>query len=183
MVPMSVVSDDGLPTSLGSKVRGHLLSLPVGESNPVVRLHQVSYALKDHRETGSAVAANKLANLPGFATSTFHAVGARVADAETGRGHQIVITNVPGPQDPVYMAGEPVAEVYPCIPLSGNRAVSIGVTSYRGTVFFGLVADRDAVPDADVLAQCIDEALVELVETVGTRRTRAPRGRQRPGKS
>ena len=183
MVPMSVVSDDGLPTSLGSKVRGHLLSLPVGESNPVVRLHQVSYALKDHRETGSAVAANKLADLPGFATSTFHAVGARVADAETGRGHQIVITNVPGPQDPVYMAGEPVAEVYPCIPLSGNRAVSIGVTSYRGRVFFGLVADRDAVPDADVLAQCIEEALTELVETIGTRRTRAPRGRQRPGKS
>ena len=168
MVPMSVVSDEGLPTSLGSKVRGHLLSLPVGESNPVVRLHQVSYALKDHRETGSAVAANKLANLPGFATSTFHAVGARVADSETGRGHQIVITNVPGPQEPVYMAGEPVAEVYPCIPLSDNRAVSIGVTSYRGKVFFGLVADRDAVPDADVLAQCIEEALLELVETVGT---------------
>jgi diacylglycerol O-acyltransferase len=183
MVPMSVVSDDGLPTSLGSKVRGHLLSLPVGESNPVVRLHQVSYALKDHRETGSAVAANKLADLPGFATSTFHAVGARVADSETGRGHQIVITNVPGPQDPVYMAGEPVAEIYPSIPLSENRAVSIGVTSYRGKVFFGLVADRDAVPDADVLAQCIDEALVELVETVGTRRIRAPRGRQRPGTS
>jgi diacylglycerol O-acyltransferase len=181
MVPMSVVSDDGLPTSLGSKVRGHLLSLPVGESNPVVRLHQVSYALKDHRETGSAVAANKLADLPGFATSTFHAVGARVADAE--RGHQIVITNVPGPQDPVYMAGEPVAEIYPCIPLSGNRAVSIGVTSYRGKVFYGVVADRDAVPDADVLAQCIDDALLELVETVGTRRSRAPRGRQRPRKS
>ena len=183
MVPMSVVSDEGLPTSLGSKVRGHLLSLPVGESNPVVRLHQVSYALKDHRETGSAVAANKLANLPGFATSTFHAVGARVADSESGRGHQLVITNVPGPQDPVYMAGEPVAEVYPSIPLTENRAVSIGVTSYRGKVFFGLVADRDAVPDADVLAQCIDEALVELVETVGTRRARAPRGRQRPGTS
>ena len=180
MVPMSVVSDDGLPTSLGSKVRGHLLSLPVGESNPVVRLHQVSYALKDHRETGSAVAANKLSDLPGFATSTFHAVGARVADAETGRGHQIVITNVPGPQEPVYMAGEAVAEVYPCIPLSGARAVSIGVTSYHGKVFFGLVADRDAVPDADVLAQCIEEALAELVETGDTRRTRAPRGRQRP---
>lgn len=183
MVPMSVVADDGLPTSLGSKVRGHLLSLPVGESNPVVRLHQVSYALKDHRETGSAVAANKLANLPGFATSTFHAVGARVADAETGRGHQIVITNVPGPQEPVYMAGERVSEVYPCIPLSDHRAVSIGVTSYNGKVFYGIVADRDAIPDADVLAQCIDDALVEMVETVGSRRSRAPRGRQRPTQS
>lgn len=182
MVPMSVVAEDGLPTSLGSKVRGHLLSLPVGESNPVVRLHQVSYALKDHRETGSAVAASKLASLPGFATSTFHAVGARVADAEAGRGHQIVITNVPGPQDPLYLAGEALAEVYPCIPLSGRRAVSIGVTSYHGKVFFGIVADRDAVPDVEVLAQCIDDALVELVESADGRRSRAPRGRQRPAK-
>lgn len=182
MVPMSVVADDGLPTSFGSKVRGHLLSLPVGESNPVVRLHQVSYALKDHRETGSAVAANKLANLPGFATSTFHAVGARVAAAEAGRGHQIVITNVPGPQDPVYMAGEMVSEVYPCIPLSGNRAVAIGVTSYNSQVFFGIVADRDAVPDVDVLAQCIEDALLELVDTIDSRSSRAPRGRQRPSK-
>jgi diacylglycerol O-acyltransferase len=179
MVPMSVVSDEGLPTSLGSKVRGHLLSLPVGESNPVVRLHQVSYALKDHRETGSAVAANKLAGLPGFATSTFHAVGARVAEAEANRGHQIVITNVPGPQETVYMAGEPVAEVYPCIPLTEHRTVSIGVTSYRGRVFYGITADREAVPDVDVLAQCIDDALAELVETTNTK-SRAPRGRQRP---
>jgi diacylglycerol O-acyltransferase len=179
MVPMSVVSDEGLPTSLGSKVRGHLLSLPVGESNPVVRLHQVSYALKDHRETGSAVAANKLAGLPGFATSTFHAVGARVAEAEANRGHQIVITNVPGPQETVYMAGEPVAAVYPCIPLTEHRTVSIGVTSYRGRVFYGITADREAVPDVDVLAQCIEDALAELVETTHTK-TRAPRGRQRP---
>lgn len=182
MVPMSVVAEDGLPTSLGSKVRGHLLSLPVGESNPVVRLHQVSYALKDHRETGSAVAANTLASLPGFATSTFHAVGARVADSEAGRGHQIVITNVPGPQDPLYLAGKAVSEVYPCIPLSGRRAIAIGVTSYNSKVFFGIVADRDAIPDVDVLAQCVEDALLELVETVDGRRVRAPRGRQRPAK-
>ncbi|GAA3514068.1 wax ester/triacylglycerol synthase family O-acyltransferase [Aeromicrobium panaciterrae] len=183
MVPMSVVSDDGLPTSFGSKVRGHLLSLPVGETNPVVRLHQVSYALKDHRETGSAVAANKLANLPGFATSTFHAVGARVAASEEGRGHQIVITNVPGPQDPVYIDGAAVSEVYPCVPLSGSRAVAIGVTSYTSKVFFGIVGDRDAVPDVDVLAQCIEDALLELVETIDQRRAHAPRGRQRPEKT
>ena len=183
MVPMSVAADDGLPTSLGSKVRGHLLSLPVGETNPVVRLHQVSYALKDHRETGSAVAANQLASLPGFATSTFHAVGARVAATETSRGHHLTITNVPGPQEPVYMAGEQVAEVYPAIPLIDQRVVSIGVTSYHGGVFFGIVADREAVPDVDVLGQCIEEALEELVETVGPRRGRAPRGRQKPRKA
>ncbi|MFT4300055.1 MAG: wax ester/triacylglycerol synthase family O-acyltransferase [Aeromicrobium sp.] len=179
LVPMSVLSD-GLPTSLGSRVTGHLVSLPVGESNPVVRLHQVSYALKDHRETGQAVAANELANLPGFATSTFHAVGARVAMAEARRDHHITITNVPGPFDPVYLAGQQVREVYSCIPLHGHRALSIAVTSYNGRVFYGLVADRDAMADLDVLAQCIAESMEELVESVSSARRRAPRGRQRP---
>ena len=80
------------------------------------------------------------------------------------------------------MAGEAVSEVYPCIPLSGNRAVAIGVTSYTSKVFFGIVGDRDAVPDLDVLAQCIEDALLELVETIDTRRSHAPRGRQRPKK-
>ena len=103
-----------------------------------------------------------------------------LAAAEAGRGHQIVITNVPGPSDPVYMAGEMVSEVYPCIPLSDRHALAIGVTSYRSQVFFGIVADREAVPDVDVLAQCIEDALLELVETVDSKHTRAPRGRQRP---
>lgn len=184
LVPMSVARDGseagGLPTSLGPLVRGLMLTLPVGEANAVVRLHQVSYALKGHREMGSAVAANKLANLPGFATSTFHAVGARVAADEAGRPYHLVITNVPGPQDPVYMAGQQLKEIFPALPLTGHRALSIGVTSYDGHVFFGIVADREAIPDADVLGQCVLEALEELTETIGPRRTRAPRGRKRP---
>ena len=61
LVPMSVIDSELEPTSLGSQVAGHLLSLPIGESSPVVRLHQVSYALKAHKETGRAVAADRLA--------------------------------------------------------------------------------------------------------------------------
>ena len=183
LVPMSVVGengDDEIPTSLGSAVRGRLLSLPVGEGNPVVRLHQVSYALKAHRETGLAVAANQLAALPGFAPTTFHAVGARVADTQPKRSFHLAVTNVPGPQEPMYMAGARVLESYPALPLSATRALSIGVTSYDGGVYFGIVTDRDAIPDADVLTQCIEEALVELVDSAGSSRTRAPRGRARP---
>lgn len=183
MVPMSVVSTDGLPTSLGSKVRGHLLSLPIGETNPVVRLHQVSYALKAHKETGVAVAANKLAGLPGFASTTFHAVGARVADTQPGRSYQIVVTNVPGPQEAMYMAGARVDATYPALPLAKGHALSIGVTSYNGGVYYGVVADRQALPDVDVLGQCLQEAVAELVETTSSARTRAPRGRTRPDRS
>ncbi|MPZ97084.1 MAG: DUF1298 domain-containing protein, partial [Propionibacteriales bacterium] len=180
LVPMSVVDEEGEPTSLGSHVTPHLLSLPVGEASPVMRLHQVSYALKAHKETGRAVAARKLSRISGFAPSTFHALGARVATAYPRRAFQLVITNVPGPQFPLYALGARMLASYPVLPLLQGQAVAVGVTSYDGKVFYGIDADYDAMPDADVLGQCIAEALDELVETTTTSRARAPRGRTKP---
>ena len=177
MVPMSVIDHELEPTSLGSQVTGHLLSLPVGEASPVVRLHQVSYALKAHREAGGAVAADRLAGVAGFAPTTFHALGARVAASQVRRGFDLVVTNVPGPQFPLYADGARMLESYPAQSLLAGHALSIGVTSYDGHVYYGLVGDRDAVPDLGVLAQCLGEALEELVESTTGARPRAPRGR------
>ena len=78
----------------------------------------------------------------------------------------LVVTNVPGPQFPLYAAGARMLSMYPVVPLAKGQAVSIGLTSYDGGVYYGLNADRDAMPDVDVLAQCIEEALAELVGTV-----------------
>ncbi len=178
MVPMSVIDSELEPTSLGSQVSGTLLSLPIGESSPVVRLHQVSYALKAHKETGRAVAADRLAGVAGFAPTTFHALGSRVAAAQSRRGFNLVITNVPGPQFPLYAAGAQMTESYPVQPLLPGHALSIGVTSYDGGVYFGLNGDRDALPDLEVLGQCISEALEELVDSASSSR-RTPRGRKK----
>src|SRR6478735_382070 len=177
MVPMSVIDSDLEPTSLGSQVAGHLLILPIGESSPVVRLHQVSYALKAHKETGRAVAADRLAGVAGFAPTTFHALGSRVAALQARRPFHLVITNVPGPQFPLYAAGAQMTESYPVQPLLPGHALSIGVTSYDGGVFFGLNGDRDALPDLEVLGQCVTESLEELVDSISPSRQRAPRGR------
>ena len=177
MVPMSVIDSELEPTSLGSQVTGHLLNLPVGEPSPVVRLHQVSYALKAHRETGRAVAADRIADVAGFAPTTFHALGARVAAQQVRRGFQLVVTNVPGPQLPLYAVGARMLESYPVQPLLPGHALAIGVTSYDGRVNFGLTADRDALPDVDVLGQCIEDALEELLDTTTDSRRPAPRGR------
>ena len=73
-----------------------------------------------------------------------------------------MITNVPGPQFPLYAAGAQMTETYPVQPLLPGHALAIGVTSYDGGVFFGVTADRDALPDLDVLGQCVGEALDEL---------------------
>jgi diacylglycerol O-acyltransferase / wax synthase len=178
LVPMSVIDEELEPTSLGSQVVGHRLSLPVGESSPVVRLHQVSYALKAHSETGRAVAANRIAGVAGFAPTTFHALGSRVA-AEESQGVNLVITNVPGPQFPMYLAGAEMVETYPVPPLQPGFGVAIGVTSYDGGVYYGITADRDALPDIDVFGQCVRDALDELVDSASDSRPRAPRGRKK----
>jgi diacylglycerol O-acyltransferase len=176
LVPMSVIDEELEPTSLGSQVIGHRLSLPVGEASPVVRLHQVSYAFRAHSETGRAVAADRIAGVAGFAPTTFHALGSRVA-AEESQGVNLVITNVPGPQFPMYLAGAEMVETYPVPPLQPGFGVAIGVTSYDGGVYYGITADRDALPDIDVLGQCVREALDELVDSASDSRPRAPRGR------
>jgi diacylglycerol O-acyltransferase / wax synthase len=180
LVPLSVMDEDGEPTSLGSQVTPHLLALPIGEPSPVMRLHQVSYALKAHKETGMAVSASRLARISGFAPTTFHTLGARAAATYPSRAFNLLVTNVPGPQFPLYAFGARMLASYPVLPLLLGQAVAVGVTSYDGKVFYGIDADYDAMPDADVLGQCIGEALEELVETTSTSRARAPRGRTRP---
>jgi diacylglycerol O-acyltransferase / wax synthase len=178
LVPLSVVDDEfAEPTSLGSQVTAHLLGLPVGEPSPVIRLHQISYALKAHKETGRAVSATKLAEIAGFAPTTFHALGSRLAASHPARSFHVLITNVPGPQFPLYAAGSQMLGSYPVLPLLPGHALAMGATSYDGHIYYGIDADRDAVPDVDVLAQCIGEALDELVDASSASRDRAPRGR------
>ncbi len=166
MVPVSVRAD-AAKGELGNRVSSYFVDLPVGEGNPVVRLHQVSFAMRGHKESGQSVGADALVQLSGFAPPTIHALGARAASSMTRRLFNVVVTNVPGPQFPLYAAGARMLEMYPVVPLAKGQAVSIGLTSYDGGVYYGLNADRDAMPDIDVLASCLEESLAELVGTAG----------------
>ena len=179
IVPMSVIDDELEATSLGTQIAGHMVHLPIGEASPVVRLHQVSYGLKVHRDTGRAVSARRLAGIAGFAPTTFHALGARLATAELRRGFHVSVTNVPGPQFPLYAGGAKMLESYPVHPLLPDHPLAIGVTSYDGSVFYGITCDRDAISDADLLGQCVLDALEELKDSASDNRPRAPRGRKR----
>jgi WS/DGAT/MGAT family acyltransferase len=165
MVPVSVRVDDHAG-ALGNRVSAYFVDLPVGEPNAVVRLHQLSYAMKAHKESGQSVGANAIIALSGFAPPTIHSAAARLASGFTRRLFNVVVTNVPGPQFALYAAGAQMLEAFPVVPLAKGQAVSIGLTSYNGGVFYGLNCDRDAMPDVDVLATCIEESLAELVETV-----------------
>jgi diacylglycerol O-acyltransferase len=182
VVPVSVLDEDLEATSLGTQIAAHWVDLPVGEASAVVRLHQVSYSFQAHKETGRGVAANRLAGIAGFAPATFHAIGSRVAAEELRRGSQLNVTNVPGPQSPLHAAGARMVETYPVPPLLPGHALAIGVTSYDGGVYYGITADRDLLPDAEVLGPCLTEALDELLDTASGTRPKVPRGRRKPSK-
>jgi WS/DGAT/MGAT family acyltransferase len=165
MVPVSVRTADARGVA-GNRVSSYFVDLPIGETDPVVRLSRISHAMKGLKDAGQSVGADAIVALSGFAPPTLHALAARVANRATRRLFNVVITNVPGPQFPLYANGARMQEVYPVVPLAKNMAVSIGLTSYNGEVFYGLTADRDAMSDVEVLARLIEESLAELLESV-----------------
>ncbi len=178
MVPLSIRAgtdsadpdhghDGGAPAGpAGSRVSAYLVELPVGESNPRVRLHHIGHAMREHAESGQSVAADTLVRVSGFAPPTLHALGARVANGFSDRLFNVLVTNVPGPQVPLYTAGATMMEMFPVMPLAKNQTLSIGVTSYDGGLYFGLNGDRTAMPDVDVLAAMIEESVDEMIGTV-----------------
>jgi len=165
MVPVSVRGADAAG-ELGNRISAYLVDLPVGDPDPVHRLASVSAGMRAHKSEGQSVGADALVALGGFAPPTIHALGARAVSAYSRRLFNLVVTNVPGPQFPLYAAGARMLEAFPVVPLVRGQAVSIGLTSYDGRVFYGLNADREAMPDVEVLGGLIEESLAELVRTV-----------------
>lgn len=173
MVPMSVYTQEPEgPVGDGDTIRVHpqgevssfLVDLPVGEPNAVVRLSHISHAGEAYSRQRRRIAAQTMIRLSGFAPATMHAVGARVATGFSQRMFNLMITNAPGPQHALYLAGARVLAMYPVSPLLKTQALSVALTSYDGNIYYGLNADRDAMPDVDVLASLLHESLEELLD-------------------
>jgi diacylglycerol O-acyltransferase / wax synthase len=168
MAPMSVYPDAGLDTTgpgqAISEVSPFLVDLPVGEGNAVVRLSQIAHATESASTAGSLVDARTIVTLSGFAPPTLHAMGIRVATTFSARQFNLLITNVPGAQKQMYVAGTKLLETYAVPPLLHNQVLAIGVTSYNGMLYFGINADRDAMSDVGVLPSLMRESLDELLE-------------------
>ncbi|WP_040338400.1 WS/DGAT/MGAT family O-acyltransferase [Candidatus Blastococcus massiliensis] len=164
LVPMALQEDEA---GAAPRVSSRLVDLPVGEPNPRVRLARLGYAMRGLGGGRSRRSADHLIALTGFAPSTLHALGARAARGLSRRMFNLVITNVPGPQVPLYAAGGEMLEVFPVVPLARGQGLAIGMTSYHGTVFFGFNADRDSVGDVDVLADLVEQQVDDLLEAAG----------------
>jgi diacylglycerol O-acyltransferase len=161
MVPVSVRARS-TGGRLGNQISAYFVDLPVGEPDPVARLKSVTAAISGHKSSGQAIGASALIGLVGLATPTLHSMSARLTSSMSSRVFNVVVTNVPGPQFPLYAMGARMRDMYPVVPLAKGQAVSIGITSYDGGIFYGLNADRDAMGDVDVLADAIGASLDEL---------------------
>ncbi|MBV9353346.1 MAG: DUF1298 domain-containing protein, partial [Mycobacterium sp.] len=168
MAPLSVYSESDFdsfgPGQAIGQVEPFLVDLPVGEGNPVVRLSQIAHATESHPAAASRVDAHTIVTLSGFAPPTLHAMGVRVATNFSARQFNLLITNAPGAQSQMYIAGAKLLEAYTVAPLLHNQALAIGVTSYNGMLYFAINADRKAMSDVDVLPTLLQESLDELLE-------------------
>ncbi len=175
MVPLSVRTGehDG---ELGNRVAAMWVPLPVGVIDPVTRLREICWSTEGVKESGQAVGAQLLTQLSGFAAPTILAQAARLQAHQ--RLFNLVVTNVPGPQLPLYVLGRELEALYPMVPLASNTALGIAIMSYNGQLCFGLVGDYDALTDLETLAHELRASIAELVAAAhARRRTRAPAGR------
>ena len=171
LVPMSLDEDpeDGTGASGPSghpagRIDACIIDLPVGEASASMRLHQIAFAMRQQFEGGRAIAAQRLSAVSGFGSPTIHSLAARAGSAMSRRLFNVSITNVPGPQDTRYVGGAQMVRAYPVMPLAKGQALAIGLVSYKGTVCYGLNADRDSMPDLAVIGEAIPDALEELLE-------------------
>ncbi len=117
--------------------------------------------MKDLKNSGQAVGAQVLTSLSQWAPPTVLAQASRLVARQ--RAYNLVVTNVPGPQFPLYTMGRQMKEVYPVVPLSDNTTIVIGLFSYDGSICWGILGDYDAAKDIGVLAEGIEKAVAELV--------------------
>ena len=164
-VPVSVRSDDQRG-ALGNQLTQVMAPLPVFLDDPIERLRYVKEAMDGLKESRQALAASAIASLQGFAPPTIHAQASRMNFS--GRFFNLLVTNVPGPQFPLFVLGRRLDEMFPVPFLAGERALAIAIMSYDGKVGFGLLADYDALPDLDVVAEGIEASLARLLELATT---------------
>lgn len=168
MAPMSVYPDAELdvsgPGQAISEVAPFLVDLPVGEGNAVVRLSQIAHATESHSTAAGVVDARTIVTLSGFAPPTLHAMGTRVATSFSARLFNLLITNVPGAQKQMFVAGTKLLETYAVPPLLHNQVLALGVTSYNGMLYFGINGDREGMSDVGVFPALLRESLDELLD-------------------
>ena len=172
LVPVSIRTEDE-QGALGNRIAAMRGPLPVYVGDPVERLRQVQESMGNLKQSKQALGAEVIAGLQDFAPPTLLAQASRVNFST--RLFNLIVTNVPGPQFPLYLLGREMQEIVPIAFLPENHALAIAIMSYNGKVDFGLLADYDAMPDLEDLGAMLEESLAELLAEARKRAKAAAR--------
>jgi WS/DGAT/MGAT family acyltransferase len=161
LVPVSI-RNEGERGELGNRIALMRGPLPVYVEDPVRRLHTISDEMAGLKRSKQALGAEVIARFNDFAPPTLLAQASRINF--TTRLFNLIVTNVPGPQLPLYVLGRELEEVFPVAFLPENHALAVAIMSYNGKVGFGLLADYDSMEDVEAVASGINDSLAELEE-------------------
>jgi len=145
---------------LGNRVSAWIVPLPLAEPDPAVRLRTIAARTEQLKQARQAVAAQVLTQAADWTPATLLALGARNVTRQLP--FHMVVTNVPGPQVPLYLLGSRMLEIFPVVPLIDGLGLCIALFSYDGKLCWGFNADWDVVPDLDGFVSCVEESFEEL---------------------
>lgn len=166
LCPVSI-RDEAERTALGNRLALLLVKLPIDEANSEQRLARVRATVDRLKARKQAVGADFLLNLAGFAPSTLHAMVARASVRQIG--FNLIVTNVPGPQFPLYFRGARLVEAFPVAFLYEGQRLAVAIFSYMGWLNFGYLTDAHGVPDVDLVARSVERAFKDLVRSARRR--------------
>jgi diacylglycerol O-acyltransferase len=169
MVPVNVRAEG---EELGNRISFMFIDLPCQEPDAVRQLHEIHAASDDRKRLGTPEGGDDVLGLLGLAPPPVRRLFSRLVASP--RTFNLVVSNIPGPPADAYLRGCRLLEAYPVVPISDGHTLSIGFTSVGDRGCFGVYADREAVPDADHLAECIDGAIDELAAHGAPSAFRAP---------
>ena len=184
--PVSV-RDETQRYRLGNMVSAMVIDVPLAPMLPADRLHLVTAATGDLKRSRQAVAAQTLTQIATWAPATLQNLAGALMTTQMRWSTQsvinLVVTNIPGPQIPFYTGGAEMIDVWPFVSIYHSLGLNVAVVSYNGDVFFGVLADRDLVPDLDDFARHLEQSAADYHDSAVTpaRRRRATNpSRRRP---
>jgi len=175
--PVSVraASDRG---KLGNQVSGMIVPLPIAVRDPRSRLAAISETTAELKEQNQALGAEALTAVSEWTLPTLLTMAARLATRS--RVYNMIVTNVPGPQVPLYLLGAELLEAFPVVPLFGNQALGVALFSYAGKICWGFNADWDLLPDLHDFVESLDSSFKEMLEVSQPVRDIAAQNGSRP---
>ena len=176
LVPVSIRSQTERG-QLGNRIAVMRGPLPVYIADPVARLRFVKQQMDGLKDSKQAVGAEVLAGVQNFAPPTILAQASRLNFST--RLFNLIVTNVPGPQFPLYVLGRELEDLFPVAFLPEKHALAIAIMSYNGRLNFGLLADYDALPDVDVIRHAVEESRDELLAAARSHGDGRPTTRRR----